>query len=156
MDIVSPKNPHIKLCKKCGKHPQLGKGYSFPSWCRECHNEYKRDHARKSYSTEKGRTKFLQKNYGITQEEYNQMLLRQCGVCACCGEPEIALDPRTGKVFALSVDHNHETGRIRSLLCRECNLTVGRIENNIRIRNAFAYLQRHDNLDHTVCWPHRK
>lgn len=65
-------------------------------------------------------TQRLQK-YGITAEQYNQMFATQDGVCAICGRP-----PKTKR---LHVDHDHKTGKIRSLLCMMCNTKLGIIEN---------------------------
>lgn len=58
--------------------------------------------------------------YGVTSEQYDQMLIGQGGVCAICGQP----DPRR----SLSVDHNHETGEVRGLLCDRCNTGLGKFQ----------------------------
>ncbi len=62
--------------------------------------------------------------YGITLNEYEDILKRQGGVCAICGHIN-----ENGTV--LFVDHNHETGKIRSLLCRNCNLALGYAKDDI-------------------------
>lgn len=59
----------------------------------------------------------LKKNYGIGIDEYNVLLMKQAGVCAVCGTAP-------GKV-ALAVDHCHETGIVRGLLCSPCNTALG-------------------------------
>ena len=69
--------------------------------------------------------------YGITSEQYDELLLRQDGRCAVCGQPERRL--MRGKVTALSVDHNHVTGRVRGLLCSNCNMAVGFVGESIEI-----------------------
>lgn len=63
----------------------------------------------------------LMKQYGLTMAEYEVMLVRQNGVCAICQGPDP--DGRD-----LAVDHSHETGRVRGLLCRSCNTMLGFIE----------------------------
>lgn len=50
------------------------------------------------------------------------LVAAQAGVCAMCGEPP------TGKQHRLSVDHCHETGRVRALLCTACNTQLGAYE----------------------------
>ncbi len=66
--------------------------------------------------------------YGITLDQYGEMLERQQGVCCICGKPPEPLKAhRTGLV----PDHNHTTGKVRSLLCYRCNLTLGTIEKDI-------------------------
>ena len=64
----------------------------------------------------------LAQRYGLTPEEYDDLLAAQDGGCAICGRtPEEA-----GK--NLSVDHDHETDVVRGLLCQPCNLALGQIE----------------------------
>lgn len=58
----------------------------------------------------------LQRLYGITAAQYDQMLEAQGGVCAVCGKPP-------GKT-RLNVDHDHKTGLVRGLLCWTCNRRV--------------------------------
>ena len=65
----------------------------------------------------------LQKRYGWTIEGYEQMLIEQTGVCAACGRPETRM--LSGKLLALAVDHDHDTGQVRGLLCSKCNVVLG-------------------------------
>jgi len=59
------------------------------------------------------------RKYGITPEQYDAMLASQNGVCAICLLPEART--RNGKPTKLCVDHCHQTGRVRGLLCTRCN-----------------------------------
>jgi hypothetical protein len=71
------------------------------------------------------------RKYGITRADYETMLTAQSYVCAICHQPEQQIDNRrngSGKLFALSVDHDHRTGRVRGLLCKYCNGTIARFE----------------------------
>lgn len=80
--------------------------------------------------------------YGITLEEYDQMLEDQDGVCAICRCPPTY--ERNGKVLALHVDHDHKTGEVRGLLCHTCNLGLGRFKDNpALLRDAAQYLEKH-------------
>lgn len=80
------------------------------------------------------RDKRLRTAYGITHDEYDQMLEAQDGVCKICEKPET--HTRDGVVFPLSVDHDHACcpGRktcgkcIRGLLCSRCNQTLEKVE----------------------------
>ena len=65
----------------------------------------------------------LERLYGITLAEYDEMFEKQKGLCNICGKPSM-----NGK--RLCVDHNHETGEIRGLLCNWCNLRLGWYERN--------------------------
>lgn len=69
----------------------------------------------------------LNREYGISLEQYNEMLKNQKGVCRICRQGETALDQQ-GNVRALSVDHCHKTGSVRSLLCLRCNRVLGMVE----------------------------
>jgi hypothetical protein len=76
----------------------------------------------------------LKKKYGVTFEEYQLILMKQDGVCAICeGKP--------GKT-KLSLDHDHDTKKIRGLLCVPCNISLRVIENENLLRKALAYLER--------------
>jgi hypothetical protein len=67
------------------------------------------------------------------------LLQEQCGCCAICLRPGSSGLGRVG----LSVDHNHETGRIRGLLCDHCNHAIGAMREDVeRIKRAIAYLEK--------------
>lgn len=59
------------------------------------------------------------KKYGITPGDYDQLLAEQDGVCAICAQPESI----EGRVLA--VDHDHQSGAVRGLLCGRCNRAIG-------------------------------
>ncbi len=83
----------------------------------------------------------LKKHYGISLEDYNRMLSDQKGLCAICGCPET-----TSTKKRLAVDHDHKTGKIRSLLCRACNVSVGLLkESPVTALNLRNYLLKHNN-----------
>lgn len=69
----------------------------------------------------KGRNRVLVKLYGITAEQYDDLLAEQWELCALCSEPR-------QKGFRLAVDHDHATGKVRGLLCHRCNVALGRAE----------------------------
>lgn len=76
----------------------------------------------------------LRKKYGITFQDYNEILRVQNGVCKVCGR-------KPGK-RRLHVDHNHKTGKVRGLLCGKCNLGIGYADEDINIlKGMIEYLQ---------------
>lgn len=84
----------------------------------------------------------LRLKFDITLAEYGQMLLAQNGVCAICAQAET--HTRNGKIKALAVDHDHETGKVRALLCGECNQMLGKAkENRETLLAAVDYLDKH-------------
>jgi hypothetical protein len=81
--------------------------------CRDC---YKISH----------RNSKMKKQYGITLDEYNEMWASQKGCCAICGTHQN--EKNDGK--SLAVDHNHETGEVRGLLCVNCNTAIGQLKDD--------------------------
>jgi Recombination endonuclease VII len=79
----------------------------------------------------------LKYRYGITLEDYNNMLLKQEYSCAICHRPAAA---KRGK--SLFVDHCHKTKHVRGLLCLDCNTTLGRMNDDPKLlRKAAHYLE---------------
>lgn len=73
--------------------------------------------------------------YGITLDQYNAMLEQQGGGCAICG----AATNKNGK--ALFVDHCHDTGKVRGILCYRCNTGLGSFKDNaVLVAKAVSYL----------------
>ena len=78
--------------------------------------------------------------YGITEEDYLRMLKEQNEVCKICLKPETA--KAKDKVKRLSVDHCHTTGKVRGLLCDNCNKALGCFKDSIsNLENAIKYLK---------------
>lgn len=91
--------------------------------CSSCQNDSSRRSYRKNYRTR--RSARYEALYGITLEQYEAMFDEQQGLCALCDQPEVAT--YKGKQKWLAVDHCHETGRVRGLLCFKCNTALGRV-----------------------------
>lgn len=88
------------------------------------------------------RNHHLLKTYGITYEQYEVIYKQQGGVCAVCGSVPDAV--KHGRV-SLVVDHDHATGKIRGLLCNNCNSGLGIIGDTIEhLEKALAYLKQHE------------
>lgn len=116
--------------------------------CKTCHYEYNRNwkHLNKEkvqeYQSEYSRNWNLVSKYGITVEDYDRMFCEQNGVCKICSKPETKTNKKTGKIEYLAVDHCHATGKVRGLLCMSCNVTLGRVEDDIGILSKMIkYLQ---------------
>jgi hypothetical protein len=80
---------------------------------------------------------------GLTLAEYQTLHDAQGGLCAACGQLETKAH-RNGTVLRLAVDHDHDTGRVRALLCSRCNYTLGYARDDVAVlRQLIAYLERH-------------
>lgn len=78
--------------------------------------------------------------FGMTIEDYDAMHKAQGGVCAICNQPETS--SRGGKVYRLAVDHDHNTGQVRGLLCFKCNSAMGSFEKrNVPLENVIKFLK---------------
>lgn len=115
-----PKYPIIdgkKKCSICGDSKPVApcfsrNHYSYRSECNECRSDL--------FSA-----KNREKTFGISTEEYQQKLVDQNNVCAICGRQDHYRNRSGHGIRNLAVDHNHETGQIRGLLCGWCNRAVG-------------------------------
>lgn len=107
--------------------------------CKKAISEKNRGRAKKNPEAyKKYRKKSWLKNiYGISIEEYEAMKADQLGVCAICGKQETASNRE------LAVDHDHSTGAVRGLLCTNCNLGLGNLQDDPDIvRRALEYLEK--------------
>lgn len=106
--------------------------------CRRCyHSKWMNDWYERTRSLRKSdhwRSRNLKVKFNLTVQEYDLMLNNQSGVCKICGRP-----PKSKR---LAVDHDHETGEIRGLLCGPCNTALGHVELTSNFsRKALIYLE---------------
>ncbi len=120
---------------------------SRPDKCKPCLAAAQRAYRKKrpkGYWQHKDKRYSLKKKYGLTLEQYEQMVSDQGGKCAICLQ-----DPNEQYEFEshqlLHVDHCHATGRVRALLCNGCNRALGFINDNheTAIRLA-SYIKAYD------------
>lgn len=97
------------------------------------------------------RNNSLRWHYSITLESYNAVLAAQGGVCAICRTHKRTT--RSGRLF---VDHNHQTGEVRALLCHGCNMALGFLcDNADMLRRSAAYLDAFDSESGEKDWAAR-
>lgn len=94
----------------------------------------------------------LRRKYGLSLDDWNQRMLEQNSVCAICNLPETRITkPNAEKYISgfeprLSVDHDHETGQVRGLLCYKCNIGIGQLQDSIaNLEAAILYLKKWKN-----------
>lgn len=124
-------------CPQCGETDRAkfyvnDRGYKANKVCRECHKKQclVRWHAKPKLDRQASRSY----KYGITPEDFKQMFETQQGKCAICNE-----EPKTKR--GLHVDHDHETGKVRGLLCHGCNVALGSFKDVTLLNKAIEYLR---------------
>ena len=118
---------------------------ALSSWCKTCtKNEsfaYQKENPGKV--REWGWRKHIKKKYGMTADLYQTMFQAQNGTCAICEQPETHLY-RNKQIGYLAIDHDHATGKIRQLLCFNCNTGLGRFGDNADLLSKAAeYVKKH-------------
>lgn len=136
--------------KKCGRCQETKPLDEFPlsksgthgryGYCLPCKSEYMREQARRR-AADGSNARWLQaaaaKRYGTTIEEIDRLTEEQEGRCAICGGPP------TGNHGRLAMDHNHETGLFRGLICGHCNNGLGMFKDSPGLlRKAAEYLEK--------------
>lgn len=143
----------MKICTQCGEEKSLDdfylqkkrSGNKVPmSHCKACHNikvakrVQEMTPAQREIYLEMMWARQVRLKYGITVEDYDLMLAEQGGVCKICKRPETSV--RNGKVRRMPVDHDHDTGEVRGLLCMLCNSRLGYFEHHGLMDSLLGYL----------------
>lgn len=115
-----------KICSRCKKTKSIddfakSKTKTLQAYCRRCNTDYKRDWIKSN--REEVKWNQIWTKYRLRQDDYEMLLERQDGRCVICST--IMTKPY--------VDHDHLTGRVRGLLCQQCNTLVGWIECNLHL-----------------------
>ena len=104
----------------------------------EYHKKYYQENKESCNASVRNST--LKRKYGISQEDYAKMHLEQNGACSICKTKNFS----TKRNKMLCVDHNHETGKARALLCDTCNLLIGfAYEDESILLDAIEYIRKH-------------
>ena len=140
-------------CRKCGEvkpvtefypHATLVRGYQY--WCIGCSLVHRAARQKIQSTQEMNRRWRLWALYRIREEDYDRMYRDQVGCCAICKIPQEPWSAGLGKKRSgfLLVDHDHETGKVRQLLCSRCNQGLGLFrEDRESLLAAAEYLHRH-------------
>lgn len=137
--------PETKKCSRC-REVKLGSSFSISRHtkdglcitCKPCQALSRRANQAKISARRRAYT--ITKKYGLTHDEYRNLLSIQNGVCAICSEPERAT--YRGAVTPLRIDHDHITGMVRGLLCSTCNTGIGHLRDSLELlKRATRYLE---------------
>ena len=127
----------MKICKKCNIEKLKTEFKENRNTCVICRNEY-----RKTLKIRQGdglRDYVLKKTYNITLDDFKNMTLKQNNLCDICGLENLS-GPWNKK---LVVDHDHTTGKVRSLLCDKCNRGLGQFNDDLELLlKAHEYLKK--------------
>jgi hypothetical protein len=146
----------VKTCTGCGielpldafyrKSPNSAEGQRFRTEygramqpCKECRKARSRELKERPERKRQIRSWNLQSHYGISLDDYEALLAKQGGVCAICAKPPSSNGPRQKY---LHVDHDHSDGRVRGLLCANCNIGIGNLQDDpALLRKGAEYLE---------------
>lgn len=138
----------LKACSRCKVkksrdhyHVDRSMSTGYSSVCSEC-----RAAKRRRVSTDaKKRWEILEYKYGVTEEWFGDKLAEQDYRCAICGERFAGTEYGQD---ALCVDHDHETNTLRGLLCRYCNIGLGKFKDSVaNLDNAILYLEEYNHKE---------
>jgi len=140
-DITEKRCPSCELTMPVSAFYPAGPGM-YRAYCRKCTSAKRRV----SYAANGGKDtpyeQLIKREYGITLDQYNDLLRRQAHRCAVCRRPETARSKSTGAPHRLSVDHDHVTGKVRGLLCKRCNILVWALEDNhVTLASIHGYIE---------------
>lgn len=121
-------------CRECLKAIRLHERLTSDAYQRRLHDPVNRQHRKRALFQN-----HLMRTYGITLEDWARMLESQQGRCAICER-----DIRDATLSDVNVDHCHESGKVRGLLCLNCNMAIGLLlDRPETLRRATSYLESH-------------
>lgn len=136
----------MKNCPMCDQSKSTGSFHNNKStadglctYCKPCSSQYEKDrwHLRKPVS----QARYYKQTYNLTPTDVESLLASQGGVCAICSE-----EPKRAVV-----DHCHDSGKVRGILCDTCNRSLGLLKDNVEVlMSAAAYLIQHQDVLTTV------
>lgn len=138
MTVDTPQDVRTKHCSLCRETKPVtdfypysrGSKLEYRSGCKPCLRSKRRTYYKIVEGKDVPYAQLLKREYGMTLDQYNELLRKQANRCAVCRRPETIVQKQTGVPQRLAVDHDHVTGEIRGLLCHRCNMLVWAMEDN--------------------------
>jgi len=132
----------VKWCNGCSTEKDASSFWKSQSLCIECTKE-RQSNRWKSRSPQKRLEQHLKYKYGITHKEFTKAWNKQDGKCSICDKELPDLMTYDNRRRGYAIDHNHETGKFRGILCTKCNSLLGMAEDSARIlAKAIGYLEQ--------------
>lgn len=120
-------------------------GYFRDKKCKSCGNLFTPTNPCNTYCSPecKGKNAYYKRNYGIDDKELQKMKEEQNNRCYLCNSDGFLIG-KNNHTEKLAVDHCHETGKVRKLLCHNCNRALGLFKDNPELmRKAADYVEQH-------------
>lgn len=142
LPTVKSNKPQSEATASPDKYPQ---GYFNEKKCKECKTLFKPIAPSHLYCSNTcsdigHQRNWLRKNYKMSLEEYQKLFDSQKGLCKICGQVGFAI--ATNQRQMVVIDHCHTTGKVRGLLCHNCNRALGLFQDKIsNLENAIQYLK---------------
>lgn len=147
---VRGNKPQAEQTADPSKYPQ---GYFNGKKCRECGTVYNPKAPSHLYCSDAcadigHQRNWLRRNYELTLEEYQVMFDKQNGRCAICSSEGFQISRNQRQLVV--IDHCHSSGKVRGLLCHNCNRALGLFKDKIEnLRNAIQYLEGATTIEST-------
>lgn len=146
--------PLTKTCAVCNQNKNRDfftrhncRGDGLSQFCKECTSiKYRKLYSENRDKENKRRYQsYLKTKYGITLEQKEQLFKAQGRVCAVCNSDNVGRSI-SGKDVKWPVDHDHKTGKVRGILCHNCNMALGNVKESIdTLKQLISYLEKHNN-----------
>jgi hypothetical protein len=152
--VYFPGRPDERVCSKCRvlntkrwrdkkwENENPGKVKESYRKYYQKNKEKKLEYCKEQYLKNKEHRKWaaIKRKYGITKDDFDKLFKAQNESCAICGKKDFTQ-------WTLNIDHCHTTGKVRGILCNNCNTAIGALQEDVTILlNAIKYIHRHNNM----------
>lgn len=132
----------VKLCPVCAETKSIDQFWKGQYCCIPCQKD-KQKNSWSSRTPQKRLEQHLKYKYGVTHAEFLQQWDAQQGCCSICEDALPDLMTYDNRRRGYAIDHNHETGEFRGILCTNCNSLLGMAKDSTEVlRKAIEYLDK--------------
>lgn len=153
LNLLKDTEGNLPLSEFCQSGKDKNGNSRLDTLCKDCRRRDRilvdrTEYLRKYDSSDVGRNnQYKKRGYKLngknfTVDDYNKLLNKQNGTCAICGKKEIGRSNIGEMKNNFIVDHDHETGEVRGLLCNGCNRSIGYLGNVFLLDRAIQYLKK--------------
>jgi hypothetical protein len=144
------------VCTVCKELKAQTEFYSGNKHCKACKKRIDSERLKDPLVRKKNREIQIMRHYNLPPEKHKKMISSQKNSCAICGgkgkkREKATLYCKVGTIPALSIDHCHETGNVRALLCHQCNSGLGHFGDSVPVLvRALIYLIKHNRYSYSI------